>query len=305
MVKFNCILLFFICPLIYFAQQVNNVEASQLGQNIVVTYDLETEQPCTINLFISTNGGNTWQGPLKQVQGQVGPNIKSGQNSITLFVLNEFNELRGDNIRFKVDALTNNLNTIKIGTQTWTTKNLDVTTYRNGEVIPQVQDANAWANLRTGAWCYYENNTVNGPPAGSKAELINNSILRSYGKLYNWYAVNDPRGLAPKGHHIPSDAEWTKLSDNLGDEAGTKMKSSSGWQNNGNGTNTSGFAGLPGGYHDDDGYFYDIGATGYWWSSSENDAIGAWSRYLNDVDGDVYRNYDNKRDGFSVRCLRD
>ena len=115
MVKFNCIVLFFICPLIYFAQKVNNVEASQQGQNIVVTYDLETEQPCTINLFISSNGGTTWQGPLKQVQGQVGPNIKSGQNSITLFVLTEFNELRGDNIRFKVDALTNNLNTIKIG----------------------------------------------------------------------------------------------------------------------------------------------------------------------------------------------
>ena len=111
----SLIILFFICPFIYFAQKVNNVEASQLGQNIVVTYDLETEQPCTINLFISTNGGTTWQGPLKQVQGQVGPNIKSGQNSITLFVLTEFNELRGDNIRFKVDALTNNLNTIKIG----------------------------------------------------------------------------------------------------------------------------------------------------------------------------------------------
>ena len=102
----SLIILFFICPFIYFAQKVNNVEASQLGQNIVVTYDLETEQPCTINLFISTNGGTTWQGPLKQVQGQVGPNIKSGQNSITLFVLNEFNELRGDNIRFKVDSTT-------------------------------------------------------------------------------------------------------------------------------------------------------------------------------------------------------
>jgi uncharacterized protein (TIGR02145 family) len=265
MVKFNCIVLFFICPLIYFAQKVNNVEASQQGQNIVVTYDLETEQPCTINLFISTNDGNTWQGPLKQVQGQVGPNIKSGQNSITLFVLNEFNELRGDNIRFKVDATTNNLNTIKIGTQTWTTKNLDVTTYRNGEVIPQVQDANAWANLRTGAWCYYENNTANGS---------------SYGKLYNWYAVNDPRGLAPKGYHIPSDAEWTKLSDNLGDEAGTKMKSSSGWKNNGNGTNTSGFAGLPGVYRSSNGDFYDIGANGSWWSSSEDDTDNAWYRPL-------------------------
>jgi len=290
MVKFNCIVLFFICPLIYFAQKVNNVEASQQGQNIVVTYDLETEQPCTINLFISTNDGNTWQGPLKQVQGQVGPNIKSGQNSITLFVLNEFNELRGDNIRFKVDATTNNLNTIKIGTQTWTTKNLDVTTYRNGEVIPQVQDANAWANLRTGAWCYYENNTANGS---------------SYGKLYNWYAVNDPRGLAPKGYHIPSDAEWTKLSDNLGDEAGTKMKSSSGWKNNGNGTNTSGFAGLPGGCRSFNGDFFNVGAYGYWWSSSENGTLYAWCRYLDGNNGNVGRSYYYKQNGFSVRCLRD
>jgi len=114
MVKFNFIFLLFICPFIYFAQQVNNVGASQQGQNIVVTYDLETEQPCTINLFISTNGGTTWQGPLKQVQGHVGPNIKSGKKNITLFVLTEFNELRGDNIRFKVVAATNNLNTIKI-----------------------------------------------------------------------------------------------------------------------------------------------------------------------------------------------
>ena len=288
----SLIILFFICPFIYFAQKVNNVESSQLGQNIVVTYDLETEQPCTINLFISTNGGATWQGPLKQVQGQVGPNIKSGQNSITLFVLTEFNELRGDNIRFKVDALTNNLNTIKIGTQTWTTKNLDVTTYRNGDAIPQVKDAKALANLSTGAWCYYENETANGS---------------TYGKLYNWYAVNDPRGLAPAGYHIPTEAEWSTLTNYLGGEtiAGTKMKSSSGWKNNGNGTNTSGFAGLPGGYRYDDGNFYSIGANGYWWSSSEDDAYLAWYRGLNSIDGYVSRNSFNKRNGFSVRCLRD
>ncbi len=286
----SLIILFFICPLIYFAQKVNNLEASQVGQNIVVTYDLESEQPCTINLFISTNGGKTWQGPLKQVQGQVGPNIKSGQNSITLSVLTEFNELRGDNIVFKVDATTNNLNTIKIGTQTWTTKNLDVTTYRNGEVIPQVQDANEWANLSTGAWCYYENKTANGS---------------SYGKLYNWHAVNDPRGLAPKGYHIPSNAEWTILIDNLGDEAGIKMKSSSGWKNNGNGTNTSGFAGLPGGYRYYNGNFNNIGANGYWWSSSEYNTNYAWYRFLNSNNGSVNRSSYFKLFGFSVRCLRD
>ena len=177
-----------------------------------------------------------------------------------------------------------------IGTQTWTTKNLDVTKYRNGDAIPQVQDKNAWAKLKTGAWCYYENNTANGT---------------TYGKLYNWFAVNDTRGLAPKGYHIPTDAEWTILTDNLGDEAGTKMKSTSGWDNNGNGTNTSGFAGLPGGYRGLDGNFYSIGAYGDWWSSSEANTDYAWYRKLYNADGDVYRKANDKRSGFSVRCLRD
>ena len=179
---------------------------------------------------------------------------------------------------------------VTIGTQVWTAKNLDVTKYRNGDAIPQVQDKNAWAKLKTGAWCYYENNTANGT---------------TYGKLYNWFAVNDTRGLAPKGYHIPTDAEWTILTDNLGEEAGTKMKSTSGWYNNGNGTNTSGFAGLPGGYRYDNGGFNDDGAIGYWWSSSENSPDGAWYRNLNNVNGKVGRGDDDEQSGFSVRCLRD
>ena len=178
------------------------------------------------------------------------------------------------------------------GNQIWTQKNLDVATYRNGEVIPQVQDVSTWSNLSTGAWCYYNNITSNG-------------II--YGKLYNWYAVNDPRGLAPNGYHIPSDAEWTTLIDYLGgaSSAGTKMKSTSGWQNNGNGSNTSGFAGLPGGYRSYDGYFVNIGSNGYWWSSSESGTDNAWYRYLNNDNDYVNRFSYNKRNGFSVRCLRD
>ena len=100
---------------------------------------------------------------------------------------------------------------VTIGTQTWTSKNLNVGTYRNGDKIPQVQDKNAWAKLKTGAWCYYENKAANGT---------------TYGKLYNWYAVNDPRGLAPFGYHIPTEAEWTLLTNYLGgdDKSGAKMK---------------------------------------------------------------------------------
>jgi len=183
--------------------------------------------------------------------------------------------------------------TVTIGKQVWTSKNLDVSTYRNGDEIRQVQDANAWANLTTSAWCYYNND----PGNGSK-----------YGKLYNWYAVNDPRGLAPKGYHIPTDAEWTQLSDYLGgvSKAGTKMKSTSGWSNDGNGTNRSSFSGLPGGFRDVDGAFLDFGFFGYWWSSSEYGTGSAWYRYLSYNYGNVDRDYDYfKKVGFSVRCLRD
>ena len=178
---------------------------------------------------------------------------------------------------------------VKIGTQTWTTKNLDVTKYRNGDAIPQVQDT-TWEKLTTGAWCYYANKTANGT---------------TYGKLYNWFAVNDTRGLAPKGYHIPTDAEWRILSNYLGEEAGTKMKSTSGWTEDGNGTNSSGFSGLPGGYRDYNGTFYVIDYKGYWWSSTEDDTEYAWNRGLNCYGRSVITSMDYKQYGFSVRCLKD
>ena len=182
--------------------------------------------------------------------------------------------------------------TIIIGTQTWTLKNLDVATYRNGDPIPEVQDKTAWANLTTGAWCYYENITANGT---------------TYGKLYNWYAVNDTRGIAPTGYHIPTDAEWTSLTTYLGGDsiAGTKMKSTSGWFNDGNGTNTSGFEGLPGGFRNSIGKFAIIGSFGYWWSSSEFSTFNAWIRNLINNEAGAFRDNGNKRNGFSVRCIKD
>ncbi len=195
--------------------------------------------------------------------------------------------------------------TVTIGSQVWTSKNLDVSTYRNGDVIPEVQDTASWANLKTGAWCYYENDSANG---------------KKYGKLYNWYAVNDPRGLAPKGYHIPTDEEWKKLSDYLGgeSEAGAKMKSTSGWAENGNGTNSSGFSGLPGGWRFGDsgllggwgygdGTFNFIDRDGEWWSTTEvkAKANSAWYRYLNYINGYVFVANEEKIYGFSVRCIKD
>ena len=189
------------------------------------------------------------------------------------------------------------LPTIVIGTQQWMEKNLEVVTYRNGNIIPQVTDPTAWAALTTGAWCYYNNDPLNGA---------------IYGKLYNWYAVKDITngGLAPTGWHIPTDAEWTNLSTTLGGDAvaGGKMKSAgtTTWTAPNTGaTNSSGFSGLPGGSGNDDGTFTNVGSYGFWWSSTEyNITAYAWGRYLGYTNGDIDRSSLNKKAGFSVRCLR-
>jgi uncharacterized protein (TIGR02145 family) len=184
---------------------------------------------------------------------------------------------------------------VTIGQQVWMTKNLDVSTFRNGDPIPQAKTDEEWeaaGENQQPAWCYYNNDPQN--------EEI-------YGKLYNWYAVNDKRGLAPEGYHVPTDAEWTQLSDYLGGEdvAGKKMKSTSGWFENGNGTNESGFNGLPGGVRYNNGTFRYQGDDGYWWSASEFNADVAYNRLLDRSSDDLGRNDGNKGGGFSVRCLRD
>jgi len=196
--------------------------------------------------------------------------------------------------------------TVTICAQVWMTKNLDVTTYRNGDTIPQVTDPTAWANLTTGAWCYYYNDPANGP---------------IYGKLYNWYAVNDTRGLAPTGWHVASDAEWNKLvkcidpsadttcqscSQSAGAGGAMKETGTSHWLSpNAGATNSSGFAGLPGGYRDYNGTFLNVGDNGYWWSSTESTTTVAWLRILFYFNSNVYRDNVSKSLGFSVRCLRD
>ena len=185
--------------------------------------------------------------------------------------------------------------TITIGTQVWMTKNLDVSTFRNGDPISQAKTDEEWEKAgqnKQPAWCYYDNDPANGV---------------KYGKFYNWYAVNDKRGLAPEGYHVPTDAEWTQLSDYLGGEdvEGKKMKSTSGWIENGNGSNESGFNGLPGGLRGGHGTFYYVGKSGYWWSSTEDDTSDAWGRYLNYTNGYVLSYDFSKEGGFSVRCLRD
>lgn len=185
--------------------------------------------------------------------------------------------------------------TVTIGAQIWMKENLNVSRYRNGDIIPQVSDPTAWSNLTTGAWCYYDNNTANGT---------------IYGKLYNWYAVNDSRGLAPSGWHIPSDAEWTMLTTYLGgqDVVGAKLKEAgiTHWMSPNTGaTNSSGFTALPGGVCQKYGDFFEIGTSGFWWSSTEGGGgATAWFRYMLYDKSVIWYAGIDKKFGYSVRCLK-
>ena len=193
------------------------------------------------------------------------------------------------------DTDGNTYQTVTICNQIWIKTNLNVSKYRNGDVIPQVTDPAVWANLTTGAWCYYNNNSANGT---------------TYGKLYNWYAVNDTRGLAPTGWHVPTDGEWTALTNCLGGEtvAGGKMKETgtTHWLSpNTSATNSSSFTGLPGGFRYNNGTFTNINNTGDWWCSSEFDSTNAWFRGLNSNLGNVNRANSFKSSGVSARCVKD
>lgn len=170
------------------------------------------------------------------------------------------------------------MNTVKIGSQEWATEDLKVTKFRNGEDIPLVTDNEEWSQLTTAAYCI--------TPEGNY--------------LYNWYAVNDARELAPEGFHVPSDKEWTELTSFLGGEevAGKKIKTAA-W----GGDNSSGFSALPAGYRGSYGYFSNLGDDGLWWSSSPLGGF-AIARGLYSGYSDVGRSDYDPQSGFSVRCLK-
>jgi len=184
---------------------------------------------------------------------------------------------------------------VTIGSQIWTSCNLNVSTYRNGDIIPQVTDPTAWASLTTGAWCYYNNDPANNT---------------KYGKLYNWYAVTDPRVLAPIGYHVPTDAEWTVLKNHLGGAsvAGGKLKEAGlvNWTSpNTDATNTSLFTGLGAGYRRGDGGSFQVGYGGWWWSSTVRTTDTAWYLVLSYNTGSAIRDWDFKLAGLSVRLIKD
>ena len=189
----------------------------------------------------------------------------------------------------------NEYGTVLIGNQVWMSENLKVTKYKDGTAIPTGHSNSVWSNLSSGAYAVYDDDDVN---------------TDTYGFLYNWYAVDDSRIIAPDGWHVPTDDEWTTLTDYLGGTsvAGGKMKETGTehWGSpNTDATNESGFTALPGGYRSTNGSYGNQGYYGYFWSSTENNSDTAWYRVLHYNYSDVSRSSSNKRYGFSLRCVRD
>ena len=216
----------------------------------------------------------------------------------------------------------NSYDTVRIGTQTWMAENLNVATFRNGDPIPEAKTKEEWmkaVEMRQAAWCYYENDPLNGD---------------KYGKLYNWFAVKDVRGLAPLGYHVSSKADWNTLIKyvdlipwpddwNEGGGVATKLKSTSDWADwyavweetgqffyyNSNGNNVSGLNCMPAGNRFDDAdsessEFWGLNNVGSWWCSDYYNYEEGISYHITRMDSDVINDFAFKSNGFSVRCIK-
>lgn len=287
------------------AQTGGNVTASGIlpvtERGIVWTLVANVPPTTENNLGISVNGSglgsfiyeltNLTPNLTYYVRAYAKSNYGIGYGEVISFTTNTLLYSIGTGV---VDIDGNTYNSVKLNNQEWTTKNLNVTKYQNGDIIPHVQDATEWAALTTGAWCYYSYQTSNGT---------------AYGKLYNWYAINDSRGLAPTGWHIPTNSDWISLIEFLGgsDEAGGLLKEAgtSHWQNPNTGAiNSSGIKALPGGYCLADGSFSDITTKGYWWIADNYNLSSAWCAGLYYNTKTITRAPIDKKQGFSVRLIK-
>ena len=310
-------LIFVISITFLFAQapNVSNVIFAQRtdGSGLVdIYYDLSDtdDDSLSVTLKVSNDAGSTWGFSCTEISGEVGANIQPGtakqivwdfgaehsniysNQIIVRITADEANTISG----FCVDIDGNEYATVIIGNQVWMSENLKVTKYRDGTAIPTGLSNSEWENTTSGAYAVYDNNETHAD---------------TYGYLYNWYAVDDSRNIAPDGWHVPTDDEWTTLTDYLGGTsvAGGKMKETgtSHWNSPNTGaTNESGFTAFPGGYRSSSsGNYNSIGSYGFFWSSSEGNSSNAWRRILYYNNSGVYRHNYNKNYGFSVRCVRD
>lgn len=198
----------------------------------------------------------------------------------------------------------NTYKTVEIGTQTWMAENLKTTKYSDNSTIPNVTSNSAWIRLTTPGYCWYDNNETTNKP--------------KYGALYNWYTATTGK-LCPTGWHVPTDAEFKTLEMFLGmtqvqadgtswhgTDQGTQMKNTTGWKAGENGTNTSGFSALPGGFrYYADGSFFNESTLSYWWCSNESSPTTGYYRRLDGNNAGVFREGTIKAAGKYIRCVKD
>jgi uncharacterized protein (TIGR02145 family) len=235
------------------------VNGSGIGAFISYMFDLKPNTVYYVRAY-GTNGAGTGYGKLDTVRTRTWVNCPS-----------------------TVKDIDNNVyNVVTIGYQCWTKENLNVSRYRNGDVIPVIINDRIWESLTSGIRCWYANDSI--------------SFEEPYGNLYNWYAASDKKGLCPSGWHVPTDLEWNELTDYLGGQnyAEKKMK------------DPNGFSALLGGYRHTRGDFAAGWEHSYFWSSSDSGSSGSWNSILNPP----YLSYGYRFEfsysfGASVRCLRD
>jgi uncharacterized protein (TIGR02145 family) len=307
------------------APEVTNVTFSQRTDGtfmVDVYYDVNDtdDDTMSVTMQVSDDAGTTWDFSCQQISGDVGADITSGTSKHIVWDFgSEHPQTYGEQFQIKIIADDNFLETgtvtdidgnvyktVKIGEQWWMAENLKVTHYRNGDAIPNVTDNTEWEGLSTGAMCSYDNDDNN---------------IETYGLLYNWYAVDDSRNIAPAGWHVPTDEEWKELemylgmsqadADNTGsrgtDEGGKlKETGTSQWTRPNTGaTNESGFSALPGGYRIYAGIFSYFYLDANFWSATEVGHGPCYYRSLHNTSTLVSRHWGGKRDGASVRCFMD
>jgi len=207
--------------------------------------------------------------------------------------------------------------TVQIGEQCWFAENLRAENYTNGDLIPSNLDDSQWSTTNSGAVAVYGEDEGCASWSPSISDCNPEESLSVYGRLYNWYAVDDNRGLCPGGWHVPTDAQWIEMEITLGmsvsaansedwrgTNQGSQLKSTWGWYEGGNGTNSIGFSGMPGGNRSVTGDFQSAGRGGDWWTSSTTGGL-SWDRDLNFDQEGIGRQKNSRRHGFSIRCIQD
>ena len=314
---FKIIINVFLLSSLTFAQAYMSVDTN----GVIVTYDLSDVDSITYNSSGDTMNVDITSGSdiyyLEEVDsitftGDTSGktlNVETGQGLVD-YALSDIDSitfmlLYYDSTGTITDIDGNVYKTVKIGDQWWMAENLKVTHYNNNDSIPNVTDNSEWRTLTSGAYCNYDNDS---------------SYVNTYGRLYNWHAVDDNRNLAPAGWHVPSDDEWKQLEMYLGmtqsmvnatgwrgSDEGGKMKEAdtTRWRSPNTGaTNASGFTALPGGDRYE-GAFIAISQYGYWWSATEAQTPTAWDRFIGFGRADVARHDVFKYTGYSVRCVKD